>query len=113
MQTLSAARCDPQDPSALLVELQVGGIGQSYCWCDCGLGPGGTQTVDLAAGAYENALAWTGVNWFGPSDTNMPYGAPFPPGTYQFTVAASGSAPAPNGSTPFALEATLTFDLMP
>ncbi len=113
VQTLSATRCDPSDPSGLQVDLQVGGTGQSYCWCDCGLGPGGTWTVDLAAGTYSNALDWTGVNWYGPSDTGMPYGSPFPPGTYQFTARASGSAPAPGGSAPFVVEGTLTFDLVP
>ena len=110
-QTLSPARCDPGDPSGLNVELNVGGGSQGFCWCDCGLGMGGTVHTSLVLGSYTNALRWDGTNWDGPSDTGNPHGAPFPTGTYQFTVHTSGIAP--DGVTPFTIQGTLTFDLVP
>jgi hypothetical protein len=80
----------PGDSGLILLERLEGG-GQLYCLCDTGLCPGTEVTSDLAAGSYPVTFHWEGRNWMGPSDTDMPMGDPFPPGSYTLTVRANGS----------------------
>jgi hypothetical protein len=42
--------------------------------------------VTLPAGVYHRAFGWDGHNWYGPSDTFEPIGAPFPPGIYELSI---------------------------
>jgi hypothetical protein len=109
----SPASCAGPDASGLVVEPSVGGSGQSYCLCDCGLGMGGATTSDLVAGTYETTFAWDGTNWTGPSDFGNPHGAAFPPGSYELQVRVDGVGPASGGSAPFAMTGSVQFDLTP
>ena len=46
----------------------------------------------IPAGQSAGSFAWTGTNWFGPSDTGNPLGLPFPTGAYDLEVSAIGTA---------------------
>jgi len=107
--------CTQAVPPELAVEQQISGGGQTYCFCDCGLpAPGSPPPVTLAPHDYDNSFAWTGRNWFGPSDFGAPLGEPFPPGDYTFTVEGHGTAQAADGSTqPYAITGTFPFTLVP
>lgn len=76
--------------STLYAFPQIIGGGQRYAgvdWgnCDCAH-RSRVKLVRLKKGRYPESFSWNGVNWSGPSDTNRPRGAPFPPGTYKFEV---------------------------
>jgi hypothetical protein len=88
---LDAGRCDSPDPSGLRVLEMVSGRGSTYCLCDTGHCAPGDYGVALQAGVYEAGFEWDGRTWLGPSDTSNPKGDPFPPGTYEIQVSASGS----------------------
>jgi hypothetical protein len=83
--------CAMPGTSGLIILEELSGGSERYCVCDFGLGEGAEPTVDLAPGIYRTAFRWTGRNWGGPSDTNMPMGAPLPPGSYNLRVSAWGS----------------------
>ena len=71
----------------------VRGNGQSYCVCDTGCCPpvdGGS--VALASGVARSVLTWPGRSWGGPSDTNEPLGAAFPPGDYAVIVSTGDAS---------------------
>jgi hypothetical protein len=80
----------PGECGLVLFEELTGGS-EHYCLCDSGLGSGEKRIVDLVAGTYRSAFKWTGRNWYGPSDTGVPMGAPFPVGSYTLRVSAVGS----------------------
>lgn len=67
---------------------QLTGSGQRYSMDDCGLCDytHRGRVNRLKKGRYPESFFWNGVNWSGPSDTDRPRGAPFPPGTYRFEV---------------------------
>jgi len=87
---LDAGRCDQPDASGLAVLEMITGDHQ-YCPCDTGRCGLQDAVVDLKMGVYENTFEWDGREWMGPSDTNRPKGDPFPPGTYQIRINASGT----------------------
>ncbi len=87
-----AGNCEQPGPSGLIVSSEIDGNGEHYCLCDQGLCPAPQDPpITLKPGSYPGSFEWTGVNWFGPSDTNNPFGPPFPPGEYLFSVRANGS----------------------
>jgi hypothetical protein len=91
-QQTDGSRCGQPGSSGLIVDYTIGGNGQSYCLCDRGLcAPNATFTTSLSAGSTPVSIAWDGKNWNGPSDTQNPEGAPFPPGTYLLSLAAAGA----------------------
>jgi hypothetical protein len=70
--------------------------------------------VDLVAGVYEASFEWDGREWFGPSDTGNPKGDPFPPGTCQVRVSASGTYRDEGGAeVPWEATATTSVHLVP
>lgn len=84
--------CTTPDPSGLFLAPEVDGGGQHYCLCDQGLcPPPGDPPVSLVPGSYPGEFTWNGVNWTGPSDTDNPFGPPFPAGEYVVSVLASGN----------------------
>jgi hypothetical protein len=61
-------------------------------------------------------MTWMGKTWRGPSDTNNPMGAAFPPGTYTFNVTARGTWTAVADATtsaPFTVSADRTITITP
>ena len=82
--------CWRPGPSTLYAFPQVYGGSQRYAETDLGLCDGPKRKradlVRLKKGRYPEAFFWHGVNWLGPSDTDRPRGAPFPPGTYKLEV---------------------------
>jgi hypothetical protein len=105
-----AGYCGSPGPSQLIVLERLAGGTQSYCLCDVGLcQPIPSQPVTLKAGTFTSSFSWGGNNWAGPSDTNNPMGAPFPPGSYTLTVSATGTW---NGAR-FLVTATLPITLTP
>ncbi len=88
----SNTTCGEPGASGLIVSYSITGGDQGYCLCDSGLCPGPDPTpVTLAPGSFPDFADWNGTNWNGPSDTNNPYGPPFPPGDYTLRVAAIGT----------------------
>lgn len=87
-----SGQCARPDPTyGLILSDSIAGQGQSYCLCDVGrCAPRTSAVTSPRAGSYDLTYGWTGHNWSGPSDTNNPLGAAFPPGTYTFTVTATG-----------------------
>ena len=73
--------------------------------------------MTLRAGRYEGSFEWTGRNWYGPSDTGNPMGAPFPPGTYTLEIRAEGlyrlEEDCATCPAPYDVRATVEFDLVP
>jgi hypothetical protein len=104
-----AGGCDTAGDSGLILFEDLAGSGERYCICNTGLCPGADVTSDLAAGSYPSQFTWMGRNWSGPSDTGMPMGAPFPPGSYTLTVSAVGE----HGGAPIRIEGTFTIHLIP
>ena len=87
---LDAGGCDQPDASGLSIFETITGD-HTYCLCDTGRCGRGNSTVDLVPGVHEASFEWDGREWFGPSDTQNPKGDPFPPGTYEVRVTASGT----------------------
>jgi hypothetical protein len=111
-----AGRCMQPDDAGLIVTYQISGGGQQYCLCDQGLCAPQSFTTTALAGNYYHAIAWDGRNWFGPSDTGNPEGAPFPPGTYTIVLTTTGTFDSDPGATsggPFTLTATRTITITP
>jgi hypothetical protein len=106
---LDAGFCDEMEPSGLRIFEKIHGNDQQYCLCDEGLCMGMGEKVHMEAGTYEGTFRWEGVNWYGPSDTGNPKGAPFPPGSYTFVIRAEGKYGV--GKT-FAVNANLEFELI-
>jgi hypothetical protein len=71
------------------------------------------MTMTLVPGSYPGTFKWDGRNWYGPSDTNNPEGAPFPPGHYMLTVSAKGELALPDPAAPFLVMGTFGIDLTP
>jgi hypothetical protein len=86
----SCGRCAgyTEDPASLVDTTFGDSAGVHYCECDTGCclptTPGPMLT--LPAGTTVGGLQWPGVQWNGPSDTGARPGAPFPAGTYGFSV---------------------------
>ena len=110
---LDAGRCDQPHTSGLRILERIAGGDQLYCLCDTGLCLPMEGITTLRAGRYEGSFEWTGRNWQGPSDTNFPMGAPFPPGTYRFEIRAEGLYRVDEDEVPFELRASVEFDLVP
>ena len=107
-----AGHCDQPGPSGLILFEKLSGADQAYCLCDTGLCmPPDDTPIGLTPGAYPGAFEWDGTNWYGPSDTMNPKGAPFPAGTYTLEVSAKGERVSPPG--PFEVKASLTIILEP
>lgn len=87
-----AGRCGRPGPSGLITFHQVTGAdGDRYCRCDEGLCAPDSETSMLVEGTHTDELEWTGHNWSGPSDTGLPMGAAFQPGTATVRVSAVGT----------------------
>ncbi len=105
-----AGGCAQPGASGLIIAEAIDGGGHHYCICDVGVCPAPDPTPRaIAAGAYSGALMWDGVNWDGPSDTNNPKGAPFPPGDYTVTIGARGT----HAGAAFAVTGTRLIHLVP
>lgn len=76
------------DPAAL-VRATVESDDVRYCAsCDVGCCPPDREgRHELAGGTTKGTLEWPGREWNGPSDTSMPLGPAFPPGSYAVKVA--------------------------
>lgn len=108
------AFCEPPGPSGLIVYDEVAGDTdhcgeQRWCRCDVGLCDSSQMppTVTLKKGSYPTAVAWSGNNWNGPSDTFQQEGPPFPLGTYSFNVVAKGTVMTAGGEVPFEITASM------
>jgi hypothetical protein len=111
-----AGGCQQPDAAGLIVSYQISGGGQQYCICDQGLCASQSFTTSAAAGDYYDEIPWDGRNWYGPSDTGNPEGAPFPVGTYSVTLTATGvlgGVPDQSSSAPFTLTALRTITITP
>ncbi len=107
-----AGSCNRPGPSGLSFSVTIEGNGQRYCLCDVGpCPPAPAMPTTLQPGSWPDTYEWTGRNWSGPSDTNNPMGAAFPPGLYSFTVSTRGLRRTPTGDVPFSLSASRTFYL--
>jgi hypothetical protein len=102
----------PKDSADLYVFEQISGAGKSYCLCDLGNCPRPEPQVGAGAGRHRLTFEWTGREWRGPSDTNNPQGAPFPPGEYTFTVSSTVSDLRADAG-PREVTGQLTFTLVP
>jgi hypothetical protein len=111
-----AGGCQQPDEAGLIVSYTIAGGGQSYCLCDTGLCAPQTFITSAAVGNYDHQIAWDGRNWYGPSDTGNPKGAPFPVGTYTVTLTAAGAAegvPDQSSGGAFTMTATRTITITP
>jgi hypothetical protein len=111
-----AGRCQQPDEAGLIVSYDISGGGQRYCLCDQGLCAPQSFTTSPAVGNYYHQIVWDGRNWYGPSDTGNPEGAPFPVGTYTVTLTATGNTsgiPDATSAAPFTLTATRTITITP
>lgn len=88
-------------PSGLIPFETITGDGQSYGLYDVGLGQPNQLPRRAEAGTYPHSFVWDGRNWGGPSDTSMPKGEPFPPGTYTLRVRVKGEIGTPEGRKPY------------
>lgn len=88
-------------PSGLIPFETIMGGGHSYGLFDVGLGKPDLRPRRIERGTYPHSFAWDGRNWGGPSDTGMPKGEPFPPGTYTLRVRVKGEIETPNGRKPY------------
>lgn len=105
--------CDEPDASGLYTLGRVEGADDSYCVCDVGLCPCcDFPVITLLAGTYPDTFAWNGVNWGGPSDTNTPFGPPFPPGDYTVTITAKGLWSPRGVENVFVVQGTLPITLV-
>jgi hypothetical protein len=84
-------QCGQPNASGLTIFEQITGNSQQWCRCDVGrcAGPDMTERT-IPAGSTPGTFQWTGRNWFGPSDTGMPEGDPFPAGSYTLEISAIG-----------------------
>ena len=111
--TNRADSCDRPGDSGLITSAEFTGNDQRWCRCDSGLCTGPEdEPVTLEPGTYRNTIEWEGRNWTGPSDTGNPKGEPFPPGTYELSVLATGERVYPDAKSPFELEATMEIELI-
>ena len=109
----NVGNCDSPGESGLITSAEFTGNDQRWCRCDAGNCPPLIQTaVTLEPGTYRNTIEWEGRNWTGPSDTGNPKGEPFPPGTYELSVLATGERVYPDAKSPFELEATTEIELI-
>jgi hypothetical protein len=111
-----AGRCQQPDEAGLIVSFDISGGGQRYCLCDQGLCAAQSFSTSAAVGNYYHQILWDGRNWYGPSDTGNPEGAPFPVGTYTITLTATGNTSGISDATsaaPFTLTATRTITITP
>ena len=99
-------------PSGLGPFEKIHGNGQSYAEYDIGLGPGPRPDAKtIKKGTYATTIDWDGRNWSGPSDTNMPKRAAFPPGQYQLTVTMIGNVDTPRGRRFYQIERSARVEL--
>lgn len=106
--------CGRPDASGLILLRTVSGAGQSWCRCDVGrCMPYQPVFATIPVGRYPGSFTWHGRNWTGPSDFNNPEGAPFPPGTYEVMVSASGQVRSLGNLWPFTIQDALTITLVP
>lgn len=87
------------------------GFENTWCLCDegeCGEEP---KPTTLVPGEYSGTIAWDGVNWTGPSDTETPKGEPFPAGEYIVEVSATGTVGEGPAVRHFRVEAELPITL--
>jgi len=111
-----AGGCQLPDEAGLIVSYQISGGGQQYCVCDVGLCAAQSFVTSAAVGNYYHQIAWDGRNWYGPSDTGNPEGAPFPVGTYTVTLTATGAVegvPDQTSGGAFTMTATRTITITP
>ncbi len=116
----------PDTRTGLSMTGHIGAHDHRYCNCDYGLCQDRVlPPVTLTPGTYARGypgytasdidapLTWNGTSWNGPSDTNSPYGAPFPPGTYDVVIEATGTwgGSGSTAATPFTVTATLPITL--
>jgi hypothetical protein len=76
------------DAESLVLATVVGAGGASYCAsCDVGCcPPDRAGSYALSAQSLNGTLDWPAKSWSGPSDTNAPLGASFPPGASSVIV---------------------------
>ncbi len=104
-----AGGCGQPGPSGLILFEDLGGDGERYCLCDTGLCADPPQIpVTIPASETSATFAWTGTNWWGPSDTGNPLGEPFPAGTYTLEVSALGAVDSVEFAVSNSFEVTLT-----
>jgi hypothetical protein len=86
------ATCGAPDSTGLIPFEEIYGNNQKYCLCDKGLCfyVNGGYLSKLVKGTYSKVFQWQGRNWYGPSDTMNPQGAPFPAGSYTLKVSVAG-----------------------
>ena len=110
-----AGNCETPQPYGLVVHEVLAGGAEQYCLCDVGLCPGNPlPPVTLGAGTYPGSFGWQGENWGGPSDFGAPKGAPFPAGTYDLVVSATGTVTeAGSLPVPFSVTGKLPITLTP
>ena len=108
-QAQDAGTCGQPDASGLILFERLSGGDETYCICDRGECAGIPVNVTLTPGEHAYTFAWTGRNWFGPSDTGNPLGDPFPAGEYTLRVSAVGAV----DGAEFIVEATTTITLTP
>lgn len=108
---LDAGQCDDLGPSGLRTLEKIHGNDQTYCICDSGLCMEPQEGVTLVPGEYSDTFSWDGRNWNGPSDTEAPKGAAFPPGQYTLVVRAEGRYG--KLQSDFAVTATMKIHLEP
>ena len=98
-------------PSGMYPFEEISGNGQSYSLLDLGLGCGAFPPQRLESGSHMISFDWDGRNWGGPSDTDMPKGAPFPPGEYTLTVSVAGLLILEGGAQPYKVSGSATVRL--
>ena len=91
----------------------ITGDGQSYGLHDVGLGQPDLRPRRIKQGTYPYSFVWNGRNWGGPSDTSMPKGEPFPPGTYTLQVRVNGETETPDGHKPYDVSESAKIILTP
>ena len=111
----SGTKCYRTPVGSVLVEWRVYAEGHEHCQCDIGLcAPYTPMPTDLASGTQDGEFTWHAFDWQGESDTNVPFGDPFPPGNYTVEVRASGTWNDPaTGTTPFEMWARQPIVLVP
>ena len=98
-------------PSGLYPFEKIEGDGQSYSLLDQGMGYSAFPPQRLEPGSHVITFEWDGRNWGGPSDTDMPKGAPFPPGEYKMTVSVEGLLILEGVAQPYEVSGTATVKL--
>jgi hypothetical protein len=106
----------PSPDNGLITSFEIAGGTNRYCFCDNGFrcvpDPPLHHTT-AKQGIYDGKIVWYGDNWNGPSDTTVPYGPPFPPGTYTLTVKASGTRGADASGDTFEVSAQRHITIVP